>query len=648
MSISKLSRRKHDWPDRAPAPGYEVEAPASLDELDFRPQPMVGWYSPKELFVAGFRAVVSAIFGSYADKREIESLLAEGEWHDYSEYFKRHGEIWIDYVADLGDGWHPTYTIARLLALDRLAFADDGTGVETVDDASVVTERGRILVMGGDQVYPTASLDEYRNRLTGPYRCALPFVGEEDHAPHLFTVPGNHDWYDGLTSFFQLFCHHRWIGGWKTQQNRSYFALKIDERLWLWGIDIQLSANIDQPQLDYFETIASEMPANSNIILCTAEPSWAYVEMNTWQERNRARRERQKELEYKNLGHLQSSVTQKYGHRIAVALAGDAHTYARYESDDGGAQRIVSGGGGASQFPSHDMPEALELPEKYGGERYRRRGLFPDEKTSRRLANLSVLFPFFRLNWSFSAFMGAFYLLLAWVIQSVSKISAAEETTLLDNLAASFDVAAFVRVLAHSPGSVTFLVVLLFGFIAFSGFKSAPKKILHGVAHTLAHVALFLCLLYAFAQINLGLVGLDVDEWRQVLLFGVEMLTFGGFLGGFVFGVYLWFSNRFLRLHEDEILLCQSDPDYKHFLRLKVSKDGTIAVYPVGVPKVAGETGWALDPVARAVAGWSLQTDASGGTAWFEPADGPIQPRARLIEEPITVAQDAQPSGKVE
>ena len=635
----------HEWADastiRSAGEGpYKISAPASLDALDFEPQPMVAWYSPKELFIAAFRAVVSGIFGAYADKREIVSLLAEPSCHDYCPHFKRHGELWIDFVADLGDGWAPTYCVARLIAEANLAFDADGRGTAGVAGSACVTRRGQILVMGGDQVYPTASLDEYANRLVGPYRSALPSVPYEDLAPHLFAVPGNHDWYDGLGSFFQIFCRKRWIGGWKTQQARSYFAFRIDDRLWVWGIDIQLCANIDQPQLDYFEGIAATMPKGSSIILCMAQPSWAYVEMNTWQERNALRREKQKEQVYNNLGHLEKTIVRKYGHDIVLALAGDAHNYTRYHDEKSDQQRIVAGGGGASLFPTHDMPATLQVPTKFGGKRYRRAKIFPEERQSRRLASRTIGFPLFRQNWGLSLLMGSMYLLIAWVIQSVSKIrtDGIPDATLLDRLSDGPDLPAFLAILAHSPGSVAFMLVLLFGFIAFSAFQSLLKKIIHGTAHTLAHVALFFGLLTAFAGLNLGVLRLDVDHVLQVVLFGFEMLVFGSLLGGFLFGFYLWLSNRFLHLHDDEILLGQSDPDYKNFLRLRVAKDGTITIYPVGVTKVPGERGWSPDPVRRSLAGWVFQPKAAGSQSWFEPADAPIQEHAHLIEAPVTVS----------
>jgi hypothetical protein len=232
------------------------------------------------------------------------------------------------------------------------------------------------------------------------------------------------------------------------------------------------------------------------------------------------------------------------------------------------------------------------------------------------------------------------YLLIAWVIQSVSKIRTAQlpDATLLDELRDGLDLPAFMQILAHSPGSVAFLCVLLFGFIAFSAYENLAKKIIHGTLHTLAHVALLFGLMTALAWLNLGVFGFDVDEVRQVILFGIVMLVFGSLLGGFVFGLYLWLSNRFLHLHDDEILLGQSDPDYKHFLRLHVQRDGSITIYPVGLPKVPRELGWSPDTARRSLAGWVFQPMATGSQSWFEPADAPIQKHAQLIEEPVKVS----------
>ena len=621
---------------------YSVDAPPSLDHLDFVPQPMVGWYRPSELIKAGIGAVVSAVFGSYADKRDVQSVLTEEEWHDYSIQLDDQGEIWFDYVADLGDGWDSTYTIARLLAEKELGFDAHNRCVKDPTKALVQTQKGQILVMGGDEIYPTPSREEYNNRTIQPYRYAFPFSPFSAQAPHLFLIPGNHDWYDGLNSFFKLFCNNGWVGGWRTWQRRSYFALKLDTHLWLWGIDIQLNSNIDQPQLNYFEHIAQEvMHKGSKIILCTAEPSWVYVDAQTKEEKNPMKLEKKKEEIYQNLGHLEKRIINTYEHEVIIGLAGDWHNYTRYQAkDDSQHQRFVAGGGGAYLYPTHNMPTTLKLPKKFGGAEYEREAIFPNESESKRLATWSLLFSLFRSNWGFIAFLGGFFVLLSWILQSGSKVSSGNQDgqTLLDKFSVSFDLGAFIEVIAHSPESMVYLTLLVAGLMAFSSYTSWPRKIPHGGLHGLTHVALFLGLIYVFAHLNLKVLHLDVNQPMQALLFGIEMFLFGGLLGGFVFGFYLWFSNRVLKIHDNEVLLCQSDPDYKSFLRFHIKKDGQITIYPIGVKRVNRKQSWNLDKTKRQLAAWALQPNAKGGASWFEPKKGDIQDFAQLIEDPIALS----------
>ncbi len=50
----------------------------------------------------------------------------------------------------------------------------------------------------------------------------------------MLALAGNHDWYDGLTTFLRLFCVGRPIGGWRTEQTRSYFAARLPHDWWGW------------------------------------------------------------------------------------------------------------------------------------------------------------------------------------------------------------------------------------------------------------------------------------------------------------------------------------------------------------------------------------------------------------------------------
>lgn len=632
-------------------PTPQADAP---EALGFTPRPMVRWFAPGELVRAGVKATLSSLFGAYADRREVQALqaaqrtaldglgagdgapatlddrLAAREVCDYSG----RDELWVDYVADLGDGFDATYSIARLLAEPALDVGGHGT------------RRGQVLVMGGDQVYPTATREAYRDRLVGPYRAALPCAPEAE-APHLFAVPGNHDWYDGLTSFIRLFCHRRWIGGWQTQQRRSYFACKLPHGWWLWGIDVQLDSDVDLPQFQYFEGLASDpelMPPGSKVILCTAEPSWVFARTKG-------------EHAYQNLAYFERKILHRHGHEHVVGLAGDWHCYARYEETPaeaadrpaatGPRQRFISGGGGAYLYPTHQLPEAIETPAPDGGrDRYTllgadgERHTFPSADDSRGRARRVLALPL--MNRGFAAVLGAFYLFFAWLTQSATKQPGLDVPSFMENLAAlAFPwqlpaaVAELWRIVAHSPGSMLLLLLLAGGLIGFAK-RTGGVRIALGLAHTAAHTLTALLLIWGFSELNLGVLGLGVDAPWQVLLFGAEMLLVGGLAGGFVFGLYLLLANTFVRtdqrlggLHANEVFSAQSIPDFKHFLRLHVNPEGVLTIYAVGL----------RETVRR----WRLHPEARGGAPWFEPEEGDLREQAELVEPPVVVRPARRP-----
>jgi hypothetical protein len=149
----------------------------SRAELGFTPaKRMVPWLSPGQLVSTNVRVMVSHTFGAYSDKREVQASLAELPPHPYTDG----PELWIDFVADLGDAFGPTYAVASLLAQPRLDLSLPGGEARP-------TRRGRVLVMGGDEVYPTATIEGYENQTLGPYRAALPWVDRDP--PDLYAIP---------------------------------------------------------------------------------------------------------------------------------------------------------------------------------------------------------------------------------------------------------------------------------------------------------------------------------------------------------------------------------------------------------------------------------------------------------------------------
>src|SRR5205823_10895598 len=135
---------------------------------------------------------------------------------------------------------------------------------------------GRVLVLGGDEIYPTPSRANYEARLVAPFESAR--RTSVPPYPELYAIPGNHDWYDNLVSFTRLFCAKDWFAGWAVRQRRSYFAVQLPYGWWLIGTDIQLGSDIDEKQVAYFCEVAAKMKPGDRVIVYTAEPHWIYAE----------------------------------------------------------------------------------------------------------------------------------------------------------------------------------------------------------------------------------------------------------------------------------------------------------------------------------------------------------------------------------
>src|SRR5690606_3988618 len=309
------------------------------------------------------------------------------------------GELWLDYVADLGDGFPATYSVAYLLGQPAL----------TVDGREL--PRGHIMIMGGDRVYPTANMREYEDRCKGPYTAALPAPPPDQPPPTLYALPGNHDWYDGLTAFLRLFAGARadHIGGWRTQQSRSYFALKLPHSWWLFAVDEAFGAYLDDPQLVYFEKAAAHLTAEDRVILVVPTPGWVTAEANP--------------TAYDTTDFFIRKIITPTGAQVAVSIAGDTHHYARYTGPD--RQLITCGGGGAYLSGTQGLPERLTVPPTETLVRktspkveYELASCYPSRQRSRRLAwRVFARLP--RRNRDFLWLLGGVHLILMLTLAGV-------------------------------------------------------------------------------------------------------------------------------------------------------------------------------------------------------------------------------------
>src|SRR4051812_10465822 len=127
------------------------------EELHFTPQDRVHWMAPLQLLHTAGQVFISSLFGSFADKREMQVALEPPataiRWPGLPEDEQTPpDEYWFDYVADIGDGFDATFSVAWLLGQDL-----DLREPSNPDGETVQLPRGHLLVLGGDEVYPTGS-----------------------------------------------------------------------------------------------------------------------------------------------------------------------------------------------------------------------------------------------------------------------------------------------------------------------------------------------------------------------------------------------------------------------------------------------------------------------------------------------------------
>lgn len=543
-------------------------------------QPEVRWLDPSILAKAGVEVAVSGTFGKFADKREIQTQ-PQGPF-DYTSS----GELWIDYLSDTGDGWAATQTMAWLLAQPSL----------TVGDAEL--PRGKILLLGGDQVYPTATPEAYEDRFKGPFAAALPRspAGQE---PEMFATPGNHDWYDGLVSFLRLFCANQWIGGWRTRQRRSYFALQLPDNWWIWAIDIQLDTYLDEVQLQYFADL--KIGPGDKIVLLTAKPSWiaaldGRVEPPTW----------------KYLNFFEERMVRDTGAKLAITITGDRHHYARYEPDRGAADgeasptRITAGGGGAYLSATHTLPEEVDLkplPRKVGDDyvdqpsvEIRREAIYPLDEDSRRLSN--GILKLAAINPAFGRLLGALYVVIGFSLLSgiETGIDTATAHAAGWTAYAPLDATVFVGAgsdvgfrdfLSGSVGSMTIVLALLLLGAVFGSVdipQSRPLRLAVAVGHTFVH-------LFAIAVVMWIAVRVAPEIWESKiavwLLGGVLAFAVGAAFGATVFAFFLWLVHKvrgpLAQSNANQVFTGQSIIDYKNLLRMHLGRDGALTIHALGV-----------------------------------------------------------------
>jgi Calcineurin-like phosphoesterase len=346
----------------AAATGYRCARPGTYAHLmTWRDRPL-SWSSPSALWRSRNDQLVRRFGDPTNDTRRawVAGQLAAGADPDFTV---RTGDADAEsasfvVIGDTGEG--------------------DGSQYAVVPGLLQVAADTDFMYVLSDVVYPAGGIDEYEEKFFHPY---------ESYPGPIYAVPGNHDWYDGLTGFMFHFCGVPWErrpagvagpgSGWKrtlrrwlwrdpppahaeavermrrmrpkpTQQSSQpgpYFAIDTGPVL-LVGIDTGILGDLDAEQGEWLRRIsASPKPK----ILLTGKPLYVDGQIHPGPIEG---------------GGTVDEIVRDAKHNYIASIGGDIHNYQRYPvrlPDGRTLLYLVSGGGGAFMSGTHRIPK-VELP----------------------------------------------------------------------------------------------------------------------------------------------------------------------------------------------------------------------------------------------------------------------------------------------
>ncbi|MGH7437213.1 MAG: hypothetical protein ACRENE_16175 [Polyangiaceae bacterium] len=496
--------------------------------------------------------------------------------------------LWIDWVADTGDDHDVSQAVGRMLFHEYVV--DDG-------GQPLVLPRGDVLLFGGDTAYPVATADEIHQRVLRPWNEVLRSLDDPDPRPRvLLGIPGNHDWYDGLDGFGRFFrrgadsselapdsmrpepsmppprgrgfglvvrqLHLDELGGivkmvrgairslrafWRgkslaRRRRLTLVGYRPVQEASFWalplveGLDLwgvdRQLGRLDYRQRGYFRARRAVRGEALRICFAAPDPALAYGE--PWEHG-------QAMLSACNLSLARDPV---------LYLCGDLHQYERRQSGRG--MHVIAGGGGAFLHGNRIMADPSPAAAAY-----------PDARESRRLA-FQVPLKLMLGRAGYLVHMGAAlvaFLELGIGWHSRARLIGASVAATVAFIWMLYTIAGHQR--AH-PGRVLALAVpfgTILGLLPF------------GLTR----------LFHPFAKV-IPLVGRDT-----------AVLVVYAFVAALVFGIFLAIcALRGFEMQQAFTVL--GHPGFKHFVRLRVSPDGTVDAWVIGKDDPLASPGpWLVD-----------------------------------------------------
>ncbi|HEX8792864.1 MAG TPA: hypothetical protein VF765_18085 [Polyangiaceae bacterium] len=485
--------------------------------------------------------------------------------------------LWIDWIADTGDDRDVSEAVAHMV-FDTYVVDDGGT--------DVALPRGDVLLFGGDTAYPVATTEEIYRRLVQPWNDVLrhaPADGKKRRV--LLGIPGNHDWYDGLDGFGRLFRRraprierdgdsarpppesHAPSSPPRSGVGRLARRLHIDElrgtidifasvlrtvsalwsgkeveqkrRLAIHGYDpVQESSfwalplapglelwgvdrqlgRIDYRQRAYFRERREAAGQGAGIWFVAPDPAIAHGD--AWGIGERMLRACGLSLERDRI----------------LYQCGDMHHYERRTVRD--STHVIAGGGGAFLHGTRIVPDPQPAQAAY-----------PDARTTRRLALQVPL----KLTFGRSG----------WLVHMAAGLVAALEL--------GMDWRHWTRTWWVAGISS---VLVSWALYAIAG---------HHRAHPRRVLAMALPFGIAFGCLPSAISGLLRHFANYLPLLGRDAATVivYAFVGAALFGTFLWLC-ALQGLEMQQVFTVLGHPGFKHFVRMRVSPDGTIDAWTIG------------------------------------------------------------------
>jgi hypothetical protein len=549
-----------------------------------RPPYAIRWYGATSLWGHFRNFVSSAIASESVDSRDwmrplaaeemlagVARVLGIADKGTLLESIER--PLWIDWVADTGDDRDVSHAVGRMIFAEYVVDEPGG---------ALELPRGDILLFGGDTAYPVATADEIYRRVVEPWSQVLREIDDPGDRPRvLLGIPGNHDWYDGLDGFGRFFRRSPRLAAPMDESARSGSparryardvgllarrlhldevggaletiagAAKAARALWggtsvghrrrlvlqgyepvqessYWalplapGLDLwgvdRQLRRLDYRQRGYFAQRRQTLGPRAGIWLVAPDPAIAFGER--WEFGQRILRGCNLSLE----------------HDRVLYQCGDMHQYERRAV--AGSLHVIAGGGGAFLHGTRIVPDPRPAAAAY-----------PDAKTTRRLA-----------------------------LQVPLKLMLGRAGYLV-HLAAALVATLELAVGWHHRGrfawvSLAVSAAIIAALYTIAGHQRAhPRRVLalavpFGAALGLLPMGLSI-LLRHFAR-ALPLLGRDTV---LVLAYAfVAALLFGSFLALCALG----------GLEMQQAFTVLGHPGFKHFVRLRVSPDGTIDAWSIG------------------------------------------------------------------